>query len=271
MDGVTVYPMRFAGLLAGSTALLAACTTLGPMPMTTGISAVPGERSGGEVTAGIVPVFRLSDSASGKDRSGNTLPAAGALFDPGKWLGLPGLFVSARVWGKNGDTSLEPQLGYRTALDDRWSIGGVVYGTKMADDDNGASYKATRAGGEAMVDARLTDGTAWLTVHAQGSLAATYIKASGTYCYQASSGNGQDCAEDGSVPMVDGKLSGVFPAATLSLAVDVGHRPQGNFHSARLAAMFGGGWMPRIVNGDQRSGDPYLSGGLSLTVAFGTD
>jgi len=174
------------------------------------------------------------------------------------------------VWGEHGDTGIEPTLGYRRSFDGGISIAGMGYGTKMKDTENGASYNATRLGGEAAVDAKLVELGSWSQLHVQGSVAATYIKSSGNYCYDVATGNGRDCAEDGSIPMVDGALSGVFPSAAITLGLDVGRgRPTGVFHSARLAGMFAGGWMPRVVNGAQKSGDPYVSGGLSLTVGFG--
>lgn len=250
-------------------AVLAGCTSLGSMPATTGVSAIPAGRPGGEVTAGLSPTFRLSDAAHGEKRSKNSNPEIAALFDPDRLLGLPGLFVRGRVWGEDGDESFEPALGYRRRLDDRIAVGGVTYGTKMQDDEKGASYKATRFGAEGMVDVRVASIGSWTQIHAQAALQATYIKASGRYCVDTATGNGRDCAEDGSIPMIDGALSGVFPAGTLQLAVDLGHRPTGWFHHARLAIMIAAGWMPRVVNGDQRSGDPYATGGLALTFAFG--
>ena len=71
------------------------------------------------------------------------------------------------------------------------------------------------------------------------------------------------------MPMIDGKLSGVFPAATVTLGLDLGRKATGPFHVARLAGMFAAGWMPRIVNGAQDSGEVYITGGVSLTIGFG--
>ena len=250
-------------------AVLAGCTSLGPMPATTGVSALPAGRPGGEVSAALAPIFRLSDAAHGEDRGGKANPEISALFDPDRLLGLPGLIVRARIWGEDGDESFEPAIGYRRRLDDRIALGGVTYGTKMQDTENGASYKATRFGAEGMVDVRIASIGRWMQVHAQAAVQATYIKASGRYCVDTASGNARDCAEDGSIPMIDGALSGVFPAGTLQLAFDLGRRPTGWFHHARVAGMIAAGWMPRVVNGDQRAGDPYVTGGFALTFAFG--
>jgi len=257
--------MRAAPLIV----LLAGCTTLGPMPATTGISAIPAGRPGGEVSGSIAPIFRLSDGASGEDPDGNSNPQLGALFDPDRLLGVPGLFVAARLWGEHGDTGLEPQLGYRRRLDDRLSILGVGYGTKMSDDENGASYKVTRVGLEGALDVKLVDLGYASSLHAQAAVQGTYLKSSGRYCVDEASGNARDCSQDEMIPMVDGKLSGVFPAATVTLALDILRKAKGAFHGARLAGMLSTGWMPRVVNGEQRSGDPYITGGVSLTLGFG--
>ena len=255
--------------LVTACALLTGCTTLGPMPVTTGVSAVPSTRTAGELSGALVPIFRLSDAAKPDDKNGQSSPQLAAVFDPARLLGLPGLIIGGRVWGNNGDNGVEPLLGYRHALDDRISIAGIGYGTHMRDDSNGAHYEASRVGGEAMADVKLADASRAISVHAQGAAQVTYIKSSGRYCYDAANGNGKDCAEDGTVPRTDAKLSGVFPAATLSLAIDLHYR-ESVFHHARLAGTIGGGWMPRLVTGDQRSGDPYLTGGVSLMIAFGS-
>lgn len=238
------------------------------MPATTGVSAVPSTRPAGEISGALAPIFRLSDAAHGEDRNGKANPQLAALFDPARLLGLPGLIVGARVWGKDGDTGIEPMLGYRHALDGRISLAGVAYGTHMRADSYGAHYEASRVGGEAMADVRVGDVTRWMSAHAQLAAQATYIKGSGRYCYDGASGDGKDCAEDGSVPFSYAKLSGVFPAATLSLALDA-HFQGRVFHHARLAGMIATGWMPRLVAGDQRAGDAYVTGGLSLMIAFG--
>ncbi len=239
------------------------------MPTTTGIQAIPAGRPGGEITASIAPIFRLSDGASGEDPDGNGNPQLGALFDPDRLLGVPGLFVAARLWGEHGDTSVEPQLGYRHRLDDRLSILGVGYGTKMSDDENGATYKATRVGIEGALDVKLVDLATWSSLHLQGAVQATYLKSSGRYCVDEATGNARDCSQDQPIPMIDGKVSGVFPAATVTLGLDILRKAKGAFHVARLAGMFSTGWMPRIVNGMEDSGEVYITGGVSLTIGFG--
>ena len=55
----------------------------------------------------------------------------------------------------------------------------------------------------------------------------------------------------------------------MTLGLDLGRRVKGGFHVARLAGMFSVGWMPRIVNDMEDSGQTYITGGVSLTIGFG--
>ena len=71
------------------------------------------------------------------------------------------------------------------------------------------------------------------------------------------------------VPMVDGELAGLYGAGTITLALDFGRGRAGVFHSARLAGMFTVGHMPRLIDGRQVWGDPFVSGGVSLMFGFG--
>jgi hypothetical protein len=246
----------------------AGCTQLGAMPTTTGIAAVPAGRPGGEVQIGLMPIHRLSTATRGEERNGDSISHISALFDPDALLGVPGLFVAGRAWGKDGDTSVEPMLGYRHSMG-ALSIAGVGYGTKASGSSNGASYEAVRVGGELIVDAVALQLAASGALHVQGALNATYISATGEYCV-GQDGNGVDCAEDGSVPRIDGDLAGLYSAATLTLSLDIGRSSKSNFHGARLAAMLSGGHMPRLINGSQRKGDLFLTGGVTLTVGFGS-
>src|SRR5512139_2573994 len=98
--------------MRGMVALLltAGCTTLGPMPSTTGISAIPAGKPAGEAQLGGVPAFHLSSSAS-TPRGGATGQAA-VLVEPDRWIKAPGLVVGARLFGKGEDTPIEPMIGY---------------------------------------------------------------------------------------------------------------------------------------------------------------
>lgn len=248
--------------------LLAGCTQLGAMPTTTGIAAVPAGRAGGEVQIGLMPIHRLSTAAKGEERNGDSIAHLSALFDPDALLGVPGLFVAARAWGKDGDTTVEPMLGYRHSTG-ALSIAGVGYGTKASGASNGASYEAVRVGGELIVDLRALQLATSGALHVQGAVNATYISATGEYCV-GQDGNGVDCAEDGSIPRIDGDLAGLYSAATLTLSLDIGRSSKSNFHGARLAGMVSAGHMPRLINGSQRKGDLFLTGGVTLTVGFGS-
>jgi hypothetical protein len=249
---------------------LSACTTLGPMPATTGISAVPTGRPGMEAQGGIVPAFFLSKAV--QDKAGGAVTSQlSALVEPDRLLGIPGLVLGARVFGQSGDTPGEPYIGYRRQVDEDIAVAGIVYGTSKQSASKLASYHATRVGGEAAIDAKLWAPVSWLGLHAQGALAATVISASGTYCVD-DMGIAKDC--DITTPanntMLDGTISGVFPAATATLAVDVKTR-NGLFHGARVAALAAAGEMPLVQSGMQNATGSYYSIGLLLTLAVGAE
>jgi len=243
------------------------CTTLGSMPTTTGIAAIPSGRAGVELQTGVMPTYRLSSAASGEDRSGTSIQQLSALFDPDKLLGVPGLFIGGRAYGKTGDTSIEPMLGFRRTLGST-SIAAVGFGTKASGEEKDATYEAVRVGGEAAVDALVAEISSWGELHVQGAVSATYLSATGSYCV-ADDGVGIDCADDGSSRRVDGELAGLYSAATLTVALDIARRGPRMFHGVRIGAMFAAGHMPRLVDGNQRTGDPYITGGLAVTVGFG--
>jgi len=246
---------------------LTACTTLGPMPATTGVSALPAGRPGVEAQAGFVPAYFLSRAV--QDKAGGAVASQlSALVEPDRWLGITGLILGARVFGQNGDSPGEPYIGYRHKLDDDIAIGGVAYGTSAHHEARLASYQASRGGAEAAIDAKLWDVTSWLGLHAQGALSATAVSAKGTYCVDPS-GIAKDC--DTTTPsnntMIDGNVSGVFPAATATLSVDF--HGGGAFHGARIAAMAAAGQMPLVQNGMQTSTGGYYSIGMLLTLGIG--
>ncbi len=244
------------------------CTTLGSMPTTTGISAVPAGRTGVELQAGLIPVYRLSSAASGDNRHGASTQQLSGLIDPDTLLGVPGLFVAGRVGGgKKADTTVEPMLGYRRSMGDL-SIAGIAFGTRARGSEKMASYEAIRAGGELVVDALLVAIGGWGEIHVQGALSGTYVSATGTYCVD-DAGVGIDCADDGSSRSVDGELAGLYSAATFTMALDILRRRPQPFHGVRIGLMFAAGHMPHLVDGNQRKGDVYLTGGLSVTVGLG--
>jgi len=251
---------------------LGACTSLGPMPATTGVSAEPAGRPGVELATGPVPAFLLSQATT-PDQRGVSQNQAAATLEPDRWLHLPGLVVGARVIGRSGDALYEPYVGYRTRFggpDGALALAGIAYGTTNHAQGTLATYHAKRAGGELALDARIVQPWRWMSVHAQGAVAATAISATGTYCVDAM-GLGTDC--DTKTPanntVIDGKLSGVYAAATATLAVDLGRASTGGFHGARIALLGAAGEMPTVVAGHQRRGSLYGAFGLTLTVGLG--
>jgi hypothetical protein len=247
--------------------LITGCTTLGPMPATTGVSAVPIGRPGGEVQVGPVPGFFLSSSAHAK-AEGSPIMQASALLEPDRWLHIPGLVLGARLFGQSGDTPGEPYIGYRSTVAEGIAIGGGVSGTHATSSKQLASYHATRVGGEAALDAELWD-SQWLGVHLQGAIAGTYIDAHGEYCVDAM-GVAKDCdvGQPATNTMIEGTQSGVYPAATGTIALAFAKGRDGLFDGARLALMFATGTMPLMQNGAKTGNETYASGGLTLTLGI---
>ncbi|HEU0033542.1 MAG TPA: hypothetical protein VFQ53_23080 [Kofleriaceae bacterium] len=248
--------------------LASACTTLGPMPATTGVSAVPAARPSAEVQAGVMPAFFLSSTAvkrTSEDEMG-TQQLSG-VFEPDRLLGVSGLIVGARSWGE--DSPFEPMIGLRRKLDDSFSLAGIVYGTHVAGEDQGASYRASRLGGELSIDAALIPGR-WVALHGQASIAATALSARGRYCV-TDTGEGTDCDFDKYDRFADGELSGIYPSATTQLSLDIARRPTGYLHGIRIALLGSVGAMPRVRGGEQQADvDRYYSIGMSLTLGFGS-
>jgi hypothetical protein len=248
--------------------LLGACTTLGPMPATTGISAVPNGRPNAEAQLGVMPAYHLSASVSNGDAGGTG--QAAVLIEPDRWIGVPGLVVGGRVFGNAPDSPTEPMIGYRTALDDEFAVAVVAYGTSKRASSRGASYHGFRAGAEVAADGRIAAVTPWLSLHGQATVAVTRVVASGRYCVD-DQGVGKDCHNDDPAQdmAVTGRIRGVYPSATASLALDVGRTGSGVFHSGRFALLLASGLMPRALDGVQTDAHSYFSIGASVTVGIG--
>ena len=256
--------MKHAVLLLAS--LLCACTTLGPNPATTGVSAIPAGRPSVDGQLGTVPAFYASQSAQ-NEAKGAAVPQLALHIEPDRWLKLPGLVIGGRMYGNSGDTLGEPYVGYRASIDESISVGGGVYGSAKRTTKQLASYHGTRVGAEAGIDAQLASLTRWLTLHTQASLAATRVMTSGTYCVDEM-GVAKDC--DMETPanntMITGKQSGLYPSgtATISLAAQ---RREGWFRTAQLALLGSVGTMPLVKDGTKQGSGAY--GGLGLTLTLG--
>ena len=245
-----------------------ACTTLGPTPATTGVSAVPVGRPGVELQAGIMPAFFLSDAANDGDGDKSATAQIHAIIEPDRILGTKGLILGARKWGEDGDSPIEPMIGYRRRLDSAFSIAAIAYGGHADGASSGASYEATRFGGELAIDAGITSRWSWLSGHLLASLSATYLDATGEYCVDTK-GVAIDC--DDNTRRVDGAVEGVYTAATAGMALDLARRPQGSVQSIRLFLLGAIGIMPSLRDGMQMpSNNGYFSIGMGLSVGFGS-
>lgn len=271
-----MHPATTCHHLAASSVVLAAalaagCTSLGPTPATTGLSARPMPRSGAELQAAILPGHYLSAAVvESPDSAG--IPQVSAVVQADA-LGLPGVVVGARVFGESGDSPIEPVLGYRRTLgaDGAVALAGHVYGTRASASDDGATYEATRVGGELTGDIRLTAANRWAEPHLFGSFNATRISAEGTYCTDPEQRWGQDCGAppDPPKPMRTASIDGTYAAATVGAAVDLLRNRDGWFHGARIAFTAAGGMMPRVEAGEERDTTGYFAFGLSFAVGVG--
>lgn len=258
--------------VGASLAAIAGCTTLGPIPATTTVSAVPEQRPDVEVQLAAAPGYYLS-SAVVEDPQGVAIAQLSAVFEPARLVPVPGLVVGARLIGPEGDTQLEPIVGVRRALgaDRRIALAGLAYGTHGEASRDDASYAATRVGGELAVDVRVLDETRFAELHVAGALSATWLSAEGSYCTDAEGTFGRMCPDpaDPAAPRVDARAEGVYPAATLGVALGGFRHRDGPFHGARLAILVAGGWMPRVEGGEQTRGTLYGALGASLSLSFG--
>jgi hypothetical protein len=241
-----------------------ACTTLGPVPATTAMSARPEVAPAGEAQVAFVPGYYLSQGTA-KDPKGASIGQIALTFDPGRWL--PGLVVGFRAVGPSHDTQGEPMIGYRRELG-RVAVGAFVHGTHAKAEHEGASYEATRVGGEVATDVRITREHPWVELHAIGSIAAQHVSAEGTYCLDADLTYGVNCG-DPPENLTSADAKGLYPAATAGLAVDVLRRPGRVLHGFRVIAIVAAGAMPRVVAAEQTDATGWFSIGLGASVAFG--
>lgn len=264
---MTLADMYRVGLLL----LAGACTSLGPMPATTGISAVPVGRPGLEAQIGVAPGFNASQSAQ-NEAKGTTMNYASALVDFDRWLPFKGLIAGGRLFGREGDAPLEPYIGYRRQLVEAISLGVVGFGStkrteKQAQGVTYASYHGVRAGGEAMLDVEIYPVSPSFRLRAQAAVSVTRILASGRYCVDID-GVAIDCSEDQPNRVINGKFVGVYPAGTATVMLDLGRR-ESTFHSARLGVSGTAGRMPLVLAGEEDGQGTYYSLGLFLAVSFG--
>jgi hypothetical protein len=254
-------------------AMASGCTALGPMAATTAITPMPVGRPGIEGTVGVVPGHYLSAGVEAEPK-GTSIGQAAILVEPDDILHVPGLVVGGRYVGSPESGGYpEPMAGYRTYLGDehRFALSAVGFATHGSGSRRDASYAATRGGAEASFDVRVTPEFEWFELHLGASAQLTGISAKGTYCVDYNRRFGVDCPDPTDPPgqRIDVTAGGFYPAATGSIAIDVGRRLKGEFHGGRIALMGGGGTMPRVVNGAQEGAKPYGSAGLTLTLGFG--
>jgi hypothetical protein len=258
----TTLPLAFALVVS------AACTTLGPVPVATGVSPIPRSRFDGELQLGGMPGYYLS-SATQQTPRGSALLQVSAVIEPG--AAVPGLILGGRIAGQGPDTATDPMIGYRTSIgpDRRISLAAVGFGTSSSGERKSASYKATRVGAEVSGDLRLGPQRPWLEPHLELAFSVTGLSASGDYCTDASN-FGHDCPDPPMVPVLHhASVSGAYPSAVAGASLLIGHHHESWIHGARLVLLIGAGLMPRVVDEVQVSAQPYFSAGLALSLAVG--
>ncbi len=249
-------------------AATAACSTLGPTPAATGISPIPRNRFDGELQLGIMPGFYMSGATAATPK-GSPLAQLSAVIEPGAIV--PGLIVGGRVFGPGHDTQADPLLGYRTTFGDdrRIAVAIVGFGTHQQGTDRTATYSATRVGGELSGDLRLGAQRPWLEPHLDLGLSVTAISGSGDYCTD-NAGHGEDCPEPPALPVLrHTSASGAYPSVSAGATLLVAHHHESWIHGGRALLMITAGYMPRIDNAVQVSGQPYISAGLALSISLG--
>lgn len=259
--------MRTTSLLV--VALASACTTLGPTPATTGISALPAGRPSGELQIGAMPGFHLSAGAT-PDHKGAALPQLAALFEPDRWI-VPGLVLALRAVG-NADAGVfvEPMVGYRRALNDRLALGAVIYGTHAEGSHQGASYSVERFGAELAGDVRATPINRWIELHITGAASLTGLFGDGVYCLDSQDRYGVDCSDAASM-RTSLSASGFYPAGSAGLFLDFGRHLANPFGGVRIGIVGAVGTMPTYLGGVQASAESYASAGVSLSVGIGAE
>ncbi len=249
------------------------CTTLGPMPASTGIPAEPAARPDVELQVAALPGYYLS-SAVREDPKGTPIKQASVTLEADRWISLPGVVGGARYVGEAAQGGyLEPLLGYRSYLDSekRFALAGVAFATHASGNAKSASFSATRAGAELGAEFRLTPQSHWAEIHALAAATLTGLDADGEYCLDAALRYGVDCSDDPAnpSPRSSATAGGLYPALNAGLAVETADHLHSVFHGARLVLMVGGGTMPIVVSGEQADAKTYASLGAALTLGLG--
>jgi hypothetical protein len=266
----TMTRLFSVAVLLGMSSFAAGCTTLGPMPATSGASVVPAGRPDVRLSATLTPGYYLS-TATQESSEATAVRQLGADFEPDRWISLPGLHAGVRYVGEPSEGGYaEPQLGYRRSLDaeGRFAVGVLAYGGYASGSAKGASFEATRGGGEIGANARVTPQSSLVELHVSASAALVGLSSEGSYCLDSQGRYGVDCGEPPTA-LVDAEASGLYPSITGGLALEAGRHLDSPFHGVRLELLGSAGSMPRVEYGQQASARAYYSAGAGISVALG--
>ena len=262
--------VSFVAVTVSLSWLASGCTTLGPMAATPGTSVVASGRPDVRLSAALSPGYYLS-SATQASAKATAVRQLGADFEPDRWIGVPGLHAGVRYIGEPVEGGYaEPHLGYRRSLDTegRFAAGVVAYGGYASGSAKGASFEATRAGGEIGADAQVTPRSSLVELHVAARAALTGLSAEGNYCVDESARYGVDCG-DPPASLVSAEASGLYPSLTGGLALETGRHLDSVFHGVRLELLGTAGSMPQLEYGQQTSARAYYSAGAAISAALG--
>jgi hypothetical protein len=163
---------------------------------------------------------------------------------------------------------VEPILGYRLSLSDRFAGAILVYGTHAEGEQNGARFSAARFGGELQGDLLITNESRWAELHVSWGVSLTGLSGEGHYCVDTD-GYGTDCGI--SDRAVDIHVSAAYVAASAAVAVELFRHHESWFHGGRVAFGVAGGTMPTYRAGLPTDAAVYAAVGLSMSVAVGAN
>lgn len=266
--------MRCLPLALAATSVLtaAACTRIGAVPTSTGVSPIAHGKPGLDVQTGGLPGFYVSQSTRDAD-SGDVFGEVGATMEPDRLTGLKGFIFGAAMVDSDGAPVFQPYAGWRGFLDagHTAALAAVAFGSSGydAEEADPAHVSVKRVGAEVTGDLDLTQSSRTLGLHVLAGASIQRLDASGDYCI-GSDGDGTDC-HDSSTLIRNASVGAVISAGRGGLALDFARGRDSWFHGGRVEFVWSMGTMPRVQNGREIGSQLYKSAGLTLTLGIGDE
>lgn len=259
-------------LAATSTLTAGACTRIGAVPTSTGVSPIAHGKPGFDVQTGGLPGFYASQSTNPTD-SGDVFGELGGTIEPDRLAGLKGLIFGGAMVDGDGSAVFQPYAGWRGYLDSDHTaaLAAVAFGSSGYDseEDGPASVTIKRVGAEVTGDLDLTRSSRTIGVHLLAGASVQRLDARGDYCV-GTDGDGIDCNDSGTL-IRNASADVVIGAGRGGLAVDFARARDSWFHGGRVEFVWSMGAMPRVINGREEGRQLYKSAGLTLTLGFGDE